>query len=358
MSATTVTCWAGIDVSKLTFDAAVAPASMGLAFESSCLRDIPARQFPRTPEGAEAFLAWAGQLQEGDAAGVPRVVMEATGAYSTELAAWLVNAAPESAPAIANPRRTANFIKSLGVRNKTDKLEARGLALYGLQRRPAAYQPLSPERAELRNLLRYRDALVKQRAAETMRGAEQAASSKVRALQKRRSAQLDRDIKALEKEMAAVADKCPALQRDMTLLTSMYGVAFITAAVILAEIGDLREFARARQLTAFAGISPRLVHSGTSRRASHLCKEGNGRVRQALYMAATTAVRGDNQLAAYYRKLRNEGKPHKPALTAIMRKMLTVMRAILIHETAYDPHRKNQGNACGKHGGKVPKKAA
>src|SRR5690606_21491500 len=159
--------------------------------------------------------------------------------------------------------------------------------------------------------------LVKQRAAETMRGSEPAASSKVRALQKRRSAQLDRDIKAVEKEMAAVVGKSPALQRDMKLLTSIYGVAFITAAVVLAEIGDLRKFTRARQLTAFVGVSPRHVHSGTSRRGSHLSKEGNGRVRQALYMAATTAVRGDNQMATYYRKLRSDGKPHKPALTAI-----------------------------------------
>lgn len=347
MATTLPVSWVGIDVSKRTFDAGIAHAAQALAFEPSVLRDIPARQFLRTREGVKDFLAWAYRIAD-EAGAKLRVVMEATGAYSIELTAWLTEEAPECLPAIANPKRTSDFIKSLGVRNKTDKLEARGLALYGLQRQPAAYQALSPERAKLRNLLRYRDTLVQMRVAERLRAEEAAASPTVRKLQKRRLSQLDRDIKSLEKDMAAIVKKSDQLRRDVELLTSIYGVAFLTAAVILAEVGDLRHFTRARQLTAFAGVSPRLMHSGTSLRGSHLCKEGNARIRSALFMAATTAIRGDNQMGHYYRKLRDNGKPHKVALAAIMRKLLTIMRAILISKTKYEPLRNSCGKTCAK----------
>lgn len=339
--------WAGIDVAKASFDAAVALPSHALAFEPGMLRNIPVRSFARTKRGAQDFLAWAREIAPEDALEL-RVVMEATGAYSIELSAWLVECSPSLAPAIANARRTADFIKSLGVRNKTDKLEARALALYGLQRQPAPYEPLTPERAQLRSLVRYRDALVQERVAERQRAEEPAASATVRKLQKRRLAQLDRDIAKIEAEMRALIKSDANASRDVELLTSIYGVAFLTAAVILAEIGDLRRFMRARQLSAFAGISPKLLHSGTSQRRSHLSREGNARVRQALYMAATTAIRGDNQFSIYYQKLRAEGKAHKPALAAIMRKLLTTMRAVLVYQIPYQPHFKPSGKPCGK----------
>lgn len=352
MSTIQSTSWAGIDTAKLTFDAAVGHPSAALAFDPALLRNLPVRSFPRSREGAAGFLAWAGPIAEG-AGTTLRIVMEATGAYSIELAAWLSELAPASMPAIANPKRTADFIKSLGIRNKTDKLEARALALYGLQRQPAAYEPLSPERAKLRSLLRYRDALVQERVAERLRAQESASSATVRKIQKRRMAQLDRDIKALEKDMHEVVQKSPELKRDIDLLTTIYGVAFLTAAVVLAEIGDLRRFARARQLTAFAGVSPRVVQSGTSRHTSHISKDGNGRVRQALYMSATTAIRGDNKFAKEYNAHRANNKPHKQALAPIMRKMLTVMRAILISENPYQAHYEKMEPACGKVCGKA-----
>jgi transposase len=347
MSTTPLASWVGIDVAKDTFDAGVAWPALALGFDPSVLRNIPTHTFARTKEGVKEFLDWARTIASERGTQL-RVVMEATGGYSIGLAAWITEEAPELLPAIANAKRTSDFIKSLGVRNKTDRLEARALALYGLQRQPSPYQPLTPARAQLRSLVRYRDALVQERVAERQRTEEGAASATVRKLQKRRIAQLDRDIQTVEKEMAVTIGREPQLKRDLKLLTSIYGVAFITAAVILAEIGDLRAFKRARQLTAFAGVSPKLLHSGTSRRSSRLCKEGNGRIRKALYMAATTAIRGDNQLAWYYRKLREAGKPHKAALAAIMRKMLTIMRAILIAEKDYDPHQKAGGKLCGK----------
>lgn len=347
MSSPLPTAWAGIDTAKATFDASIAYPSQALAFDIEMLHVMAVKTFSRTREGAEKFVAWA--RKETQELGVElRVVMEATGNYSIELASWLTELDAALLPAIANPKRTANFIKSLGVRNKTDKLEARALALYGLQRRPAPYEALSPERAELRSLSRYRDDLVRERVAERQRAGEAATSKTVSRMQERRIKQLNCDIKAIEKKMLSVILKSEKLRRDYELLTSIFGVAFTTASVILAEIGDLRRFARARQLSAFTGLSPRLVHSGTSRRGSHLSKDGNGRVREALYMAVSTMLRKDNQVSRFHRALVQNGKRPMAAHVAAMRKLLCIMRAILISETPYELERGIGGKLCGK----------
>jgi len=284
-------------------------------------------------------LAWMqGLLEPALAPPTVRAVMEATGVYSIELSAWLCQQCPMLAPAIANPERTSAFIKSMGVRNKTDRLEARALAFYGIERQPAPYEPLTPEHQQLRELSRYRDALIAEKVAESNR-AEQASQTKlIRKLQKRRDQQRERDIAHVEDEMKRVIAASPQLKKDFDLLVSIPGVAFITATVILAEMGDLRRFGRARQATAFAGVTPRQTTSGTSVNGRpHLCKKGNPRIRQALYMAAMSAVRSDTQLRQTYERLIQHGKAPMVALGAIMRKLVTFMRAILLTETPFQP---------------------
>ena len=329
--------WVGVDVSKATFDAAF--VRMDQKVSSTRLCDVPARRFERSRHGVECFVNWLSALSENDGQeSQVRVAMEATGNYSIELAVWLIEQRPSLQPAIVCPSHTAAFIKSLGPRNKTDKLEARALAFYGVEREPVAYEPLTPEMAELQALSRYRDALVRERTAAANRAGEGSASKVVRHTQAKRLRLLDGDIKRIETEMKRVVEAAPQIAHDVALLSSIYGVGFIVAVIIVAELGDLRRFRKARQLTAFAGGSPRIYLSGTSvSRPAHMCKKGNPRVRQALYLSALSAVRGRNDLQRTYTRLISEGKPPMAALGAVMRKLLVVMRALLITETAYDP---------------------
>ena len=242
------------------------------------------------------------------------------------------------APAIVNPERTAAFVKSMGLRNKTDRLDARALAFYGAERQPVPYEPLTPEHRQLRELSRYRDALVAEKVAEGNREEQQPQAKLIRTLQARREQQRKRDIKKVEAEMTWVIQNTPLLKQDYELLITIPGVAFITAAVILAEMGDLRRFARARQATAFAGVTPRQKTSGTSVNGQpHLCKKGNPRVRQALYLAAMAAVRSKTQLRQTYEGLLQQGKAPMVALGAIMRKLITIMRAMLLSNTKFNP---------------------
>ena len=186
---------------------------------------------------------------------------------------------------------TKAFIDSLNQRNRTDGLAARGLAFYGVERRPAPYEPLSKARQELRELSRCRDALVAQRTALKNRLREKSTSKIVRRMQTRQRRQLNDDIAKLEQEMKRVTNEDEHFKSDFALLISIDGVGPVTAMTILAELGDLRRFERARQLTAFAGVSPRVIQSGTSVRGkTHMCKRGNGRVRQALYLSAMATL--------------------------------------------------------------------
>jgi len=326
--------WVGIDVAKATFDAAVVGPHQ--YYPDTPLRDIPVQSFARCEQGVDDLLDWLGTVLENEPP--LRVVMEATGRYSTELAQWIRAKRTSLEPAIVNPRYTNSFIKSMGLRNKTDRLEARALAFYGLERQPMAYQPLTPVEAQLRDLSRYRDFLVRQRTEDKNRQRESAVSPVVVKLQNKRLKLLNDDIDRVEQQMECLVTDCADLKRDIQLLRSIYGVAFINAVTIRAELGDLRRFRRARQLTAFAGLSPRHHESGSSVRGrAHLCKQGNPRIRQCLYLSAMVAIRGDNQLAQTYRQLLAQGKPRMVALGAIMRKLLVVMRAILISGKPYQP---------------------
>jgi transposase len=328
--------WVGLDVSKRTFDAAV--ASPDQRYPRTPLRALPWKSFPRTRAGVAAFLAW---LDEQAPRREARVVMEATGRYSVELASWLLAKRPSLRPAIENPKNTKAFI---------DSLNQRGLAFYGVERCPCPYEPLSKTRQELRDLNRYRDVLVAQRTAVKNRSHERCASKVIARMQKRQLRQLNDDIKAIERETKRIIRDDDSLRQDFELLTSIDGVGPITATTVLAEIGDLRRFERARQLTAYAGVSPSVVQSGTSVRGkSRMCKRGNQRVRQALYLSAmaTLNTKAPNSLSAVHYRLREEGKHGKAALGAVMRKQLTVMRAVLISGEPYDPSFQSRGKLYG-----------
>lgn len=337
------TYWIGADVAKKTFDAAL--VRPGQHYPSTPLRAVPVATFARSPEGVREFVSWlADQLRAAASPVSVRVVMEATGSYSVELTAWINAQCPALAPAIANPRQTSTYLDSMQLRNKTDRVEARALAFYGADRRPAPYEIPSPEHRELRALSRHRDTLVAQKVQEQNRSQEPFTSRLLDALRKRRIAQLKRDIAKIEARMKDLIEATPGLNQDAKLLRSIPGVAFITSATVLAELGDLRRFSRARQATAFAGLTPRKMQSGTSVHAQAvLCKRGNPRIRQALYMAAMVAVRLRGPLKDFYQRLVAKGMNGKAALCAVMRKMLTIMRALLIHKTLYNPLWKKQG---------------
>lgn len=334
--------WIGLDVASRTFDAAVARS--GERASASAFKELPTQTFERTPEGVQALVAWLQTLMPGPAPLPARAVMEATGNYSIQLAALLSNACPQLRPAIVNPEWTCAFRNSLGVRNKTDRMDARALAFYGRERHPEPYEPLSSEQARLREMSRCRDGLIRSRTAHENQLAQTPGCPLVRSTLKAVIARLQKAIDRLERAMRDLIQTRRSLQSDYELLTSIPGVGFVTAAVVLAEVGDLRRFGQARQVTAFAGVTPRQDQSGKHTAPGRMSKKGNGRIRQALYLAAISAITYNPPLAATYRRLVAEGKKPMVALGAVMRKLLVLMWAIVNTGQPFHVGGKPRGN--------------
>ena len=342
-TAKSLTLWSGADVAKDWFDAALWPVDQPIDVRE--MRRLPVRRFARTAQGTTEFFAWA----EAALGATPRVVMEATGSYSPQLADWMLAQRPACQPAIVNPRTAKNYIATLEPRNNTDPIAARALARYGVERAPAPYEPLTPERRALRELTRYRVHVVEQRQAQQLRLGEGVSDPVVRRMIADDVRRLKRQEKRLKDEIRVRAANSPTLGRDIALLRTIYGVDWIVAGTVVAELGDLRRFQRARQLTAFAGLAAGRKESGKSVRGrARMCKMGSSTVRRALCMSARCAVRGQNDWADQYRRMVAEGKSKRSAEGAIMRKILVAMRAMLIGETAYQPRHRAPVNNCQK----------
>lgn len=332
--------WVGMDVSMANFDAALVAPGQHPSGES--LRQLPARTFRRDVRGVKEFVHWVRDLVPGAKPLPVRGVMEATGIYSIQLAAMLSKAFPECSAAIANPQQTSSFRDSLGLRNKTDRLDARALAFFGLINKPAAYVPLSHAQAELRSLTRCREALVKERTAHQHQLKQAPVSPVSRDVFRDLIKQLNKKVCLLEKAMRGVIRSDVELQRDYTLLTTIPGVGLVTAATVLGEFGDLRRFGGSRQIGAHAGVTASHNDSGNSTPPAHMSKQGNSHVRRALYMASLSAITYNPHLCMVNQRLKAIGKKRKVALGAVMRKLIVLMRAIIVSGHPYEPQWKTQ----------------
>lgn len=322
--------WSGIDVSKHTFVASWVPSTAGL----DDFQHLPCRQFQRTAQGVRQYCQWLQQLGEGPTG----VVMEATGRYSLQLTTWIVQQRSDLAPAIVNPKQAKHFHQGLGLRNKTDSVDARSLGLMGCHQKPRSYQPLPPHYRQLRELMRLRRDLVRIQTAEGQRRAELPSESKgpLRILRSHLN-HLKKLLQRLDRQVDQLLAASAPLSRDLALLLTIPGVGRTVALTVLGELGDLRRFQRSRQVAAFAGLAPSNQQSGTSKNSSHLNRNGIAEVRSVLYLAAVSAScnAADNHMARVYRCLQHRGKTNKQALIAVARKILVMMRAMLIHQQPY-----------------------
>jgi transposase len=333
--------WSGLDVAKASFEVAIHHQ----AFADAKGR-MMTREFPRTVDGVADLFTWVSEMTARLGQPMaPGFAMEATGNYSCELAKWLIARSPDCHVSILNPKQVKDYAQSLEMRNTTDVTAARAIARFATERNPLPYAPLDSTLEQLRQLVRERASIKHAIVAENNRAEEIPATPLIAKLQKKRVAHLEKDVEAIEKAMQQIVAQNPRLKADVALLRTIPGVGPIVSVTVLAEMGDLRRFARSRQLSAFAGLSPRLHNSGTSvHTPARMCKVGSPHVRAVLYMAAMVAVSRDNQLARFYRHLVEEGKTKMAALGAVMRKLLVLMRALLISETPYD----DSHSPCGK----------
>jgi transposase len=288
--------------------------------------------FESSRPGYEKLLAW---LERHRADRMVHAGLESTGPYSRP---WcqLLHAAGHTV-SLLNPARPKAFAQACGQRNKTDRVDARVMAQFVAERHPSPWTPPTPEREELKELMRRREDLL---------GLIQAEKNRVEsALCKSVRDSLARTIKALEKELGRVEDEVEqligshaALRAQEKLLCSIQGIGKLSARKIMAELPDLDCFESARQAAAYAGLSPRRHESGKSvRKKGRLSKIGNEVLRKALYMPALVAIRYNPVIKAFAQRLRANGKCENVIIGAAMRKLLHIAYGVLKHKKPFDP---------------------
>lgn len=304
----------GIDVAKDTLEA--------------CLR-LPTgkykhRRFPNTAAGHQALLAWLHQW----AATQVHACLEATGAYGQAVAHFLHDHG--QTVSILNPAVIAAYARSRFRRAKTDRVDAKLLADYGEKEQPAPWTPAAVELRELQALLRRREALLEMRQMEQNRLVATTHPEPVQHSLEAHLEELAAALTTLEQAIRDHVDRHPGLKQQEALLCSIPGIGETTAVWLLAELGDVKRFRCARQVAAFAGLTPAKRESGLPPHPpERLCKIGSGRLRKALYFPALSALRYNPVVKAFGARLLGKGKHKMVVVGAAMSKLLQLAYGVL-----------------------------
>jgi transposase len=276
------------------------------------------REDKNTPEGHTSLIKHLRSLHR------PRVVCEATGGYETAIVTALLAAGIEVC--VVQPARVRHFADAKGWLAKNDRIDARLLAAFGENIRPRLEVPASPESIHLREMLDYRR-ITGEQISELSNRLELASGYLKEGLETRIAA-LKADLKRVEKDLAAQIAAHPDLAAKAKRMTQLKGVGPVLAATVLAYLPELGQI-EDRMIASLVGVAPHPKDSGTSKFRRRVAG-GRGQVRNVLYMAAIAGARSNPILKAFYNRLKIEkGKPHKVAIVAVMRKMLTVLNKLL-----------------------------
>lgn len=303
----------GIDVCEAWLDTHILPS--GDAF-----------RIANTPQGHR-------QLKRRlEACRVGCVAIEATGKWHRQIHRSLH--ASGYAVAVVNPLRVRLFAEALGVLAKTDRVDARILALFAEHLAPAAKEPAAEELEALQELVQARDSAVAEATALKNQGAA-AATVFLRKQLDRRSKRLQADIDALAAEIARRIEADAALARRYAILLSIPGIGPLVAASLLARMPELGHLA-AKQVSLLAGLAPIADDSGNRSGHRHI-KGGRPAPRRSLYLAALVASRANAGMKTFYQRLRAAGMHAKPALIAVARKLVILANTLLTENRLWQP---------------------
>lgn len=303
--------YVGIDIAKASMDIAVHPAGKHRSFTNDDRGISQAVHYLR--ETAPTL-----------------VVLEATGGIEVPLAAAL--AAAEIPVVIINPRQVRDFAKATGKMAKTDAIDAQVIAHFAATVTPPL-RPLPDSKArELASILARRRQVVEMLTAERNR-----LSTVPKAVRERIKAHitwLEKELTDINNDLTRNVQECPVWREKDNLLQTVPGVGPVLSVTLVSQLPELGTLNR-RQVAALVGVAPLNRDSGTFR-GKRTIWGGRASIRATLYMATLAAVRFNPVIRCFYQRLRVAGKENKVALTACMRKLLTILNSMLKHRTLWN----------------------
>lgn len=303
----------GIDISKETLEVHIAA-------------DRKSSQFANNRTGHRALIKYLAAWQ------VQNIVYEATGPYHRAMERTLGEAGLPLAR--VNPRQARRFAEATGTLVKTDRVDAIMLATMGKALDLTATEPVSETLDALQELQAARLALMKDRTALGNR-TQQLTLPLLRRQNARRRALIEKQIKDIDAEARRLIDQDMELARRFEILTSIPGIGDVAALALITcmpELGSIEP----KQAASLAGLAPVTRSSGTWQGQSHI-RGGRFKLRQALYMPAMVACRFNADMTHKYTELTEAGKPHKVAVTAIMRKLVVLANVLIAQDRKWVP---------------------
>lgn len=307
---TEASVFVGIDVSKARLDVALRPAGtqFTVPYDDAGIAAVVGRLGPLAPVG---------------------IVLEATGGLEVLLSGALATAGLPVA--VVNPRQVRDFARATGQLAKTDRLDAQILAQFAEAVRPVRRPLPDASTQQLAALITRRRQLVEMLTAEKNRR-----GSAPRGMRDGIQTHIDwltQHLAQLDQDLTTAVQASPIWQAHDELLRSVPGIGPVVTRTLLAELPELGTLTR-KQIAALVGVAPLNRDSGRFR-GKRTIWGGRATVRAALYMGALVAARHNPVLKAFYQRLRQAGKAPKVALTACMRKLLTMLNAMLKHRTPW-----------------------
>ena len=260
-----------------------------------------------------------------------RIVLEATGGY--QYAVTLALAAAGLPVVVVNPRQVRDFARSMGQLAKTDRIDAAVLAEFAHRVRPPIRPVSDEDTAVLRALAVRRQQIVDMLVAEKNRRAMALRALRPRINKHIRT--LERDLREIDRDIQTTIRSSTVWRETDDLLQSTPGIGPATSTMLITHLPELGSMDR-RQVAALVGVAPMNRDSGTFR-GRRMITGGRAPVRRALYMATLVAIRHNPAIAAYYQRLRAAGKQPKVAITACMRKLLTMLNAMARDRMLWNP---------------------
>lgn len=307
----------GIDVAKKKLDACLMIGSKVLL-----------KKFDNNMKGIKLLEGWLRSLKIERA----HACLEATGTYSEMVAEFLYEHGHRVS--VVNPARIEAFARSELKRNKTDSADARTIAEFCLEKDLDDWHPLPPEVKQLQALSRRVEVLEKMLLAEHNR--LETAPGTVTSSVKRVITDLEKEIDNVQRLIKDHINNNPDLKQQSELLQTIPGIGEKTASLLLGEI-EFRSFSSARAVAAYAGVTPRRHQSGTSLNRTRLSKIGNSRIRKALYFPAIVAVRYNQVINLFAKRLKENGKTPMQVTGAAMRKLIHIAYGVIKSNRPFDP---------------------
>jgi len=303
----------GIDISKKQLDVAIDPG--GQAF--TC---------PNTEDGIQKLVRRLRKLN-------PQIILlEATGGYEFLAVAALREA---NLPAcFINPKLVRNFARSAGIAAKTDRLDAQVLALFASRIRPQPRPLPEAKQQELKHLMTRRRQLLDMLRMEKNR-LDPTPLPRIDRGIRHNIQSLEAQLQDLDREIDDFFNQHPLWVEMEKTLTSVLGVGRLSALFLIAYLPELGRLNR-KEIAALVGVAPFNRDSGQWRGQRHI-EGGRSRLRQALYMSTLAATRFNPVIQACYQRLLANGKAKKVALVACMRKLLTILNAMLKKQQPWCP---------------------